>query len=137
MARILVVESDGGVRAFVTRVLRDAQHQVWSAESLAAAAASSSNGERDLVIMSVPAAADNELRRLVAEAKTRWRAPVLAICGCVTAERNIVEYESFVVLGKPFALHDLVDGVRVALERNPPEQSLVHEAVVQQNVAPG
>ena len=111
--RILVIETDPGVRAFVARVLREAGYEVATRGSIANASAGVPCEAFDLVILNASQSNRRNQAQLASEATLLWKAPVLIISGRTFAN-EAVRQKGFILLSKPFRPADLLKAVQTA-----------------------
>lgn len=116
MATVLVIEKEELVRTFLQRALQDG-HAVSTSDTVQAAARDFSGQSFDVVIVDGSAGTAHDMRQLAREARTRWHCAVIVTSGGSTLPDRLVEYDSFVLLSKPFRAADLIAGIRIARSR--------------------
>ena len=112
-----MIEKDDGVRGLVVRTLAARFGQVQEARSLLAAALDHQSRTFDLVIMNGGNGGYDDQLQLEREARALWASHVMLMSGAVVVPRPFIEYDSFVLLAKPFLTKDLLAAVEVALTR--------------------
>jgi DNA-binding response OmpR family regulator len=128
LPRVVVVEDDASIRAFVSMALEDLPVECITCESIAAALAALNDGPAVLVITDLMLGGESGLaltERLANDSALRGNARVAVFSAGLNAELNEVLSAQGVwrLLHKPVSLAALEACVRDALGQDPPTQS--------------
>lgn len=125
MARILVAEDDDNVRAFVTRALAHAGHEVTEAEDggIAAEICAEHEGAFDLLLSDIKMPVMDGISLALTVAATYPDLTILLMTGFADQRERAHGLEALIydVVPKPFSLQLLLDKVADALNRKPLE----------------
>ena len=111
MARVLVVDDEGGVREVLEDTLRDAGHKVTTVENAERARAQFQQGDYDIAIIDYVMPGEDGLS--LAEFLRSEHIPVVMITGSI--EIHELRRRDLPVLGKPFSSAELEQAIQVAL----------------------
>lgn len=117
MARLLVVEDEARLRAYLKRTLEADGHAVESAESGPEALLRLRDGEFDLVVLDLmlPGFDGFELMKRAFERRPEQRVLVLSAVTDVATRVRCLRTGAVDFLGKPFATAELVERIRTRL----------------------
>jgi CheY-like chemotaxis protein len=119
MARILVAEDDDNVRAFVTRALTHAGHEVTEAEDggIAAEICAEKNGEFDLLLSDIKMPVMDGVALALTVAAQYPDLTILLMTGFADQRERASGLNAIVhdVVTKPFSVHDIRTAVADAL----------------------
>jgi DNA-binding response OmpR family regulator len=114
MARILVIDDEPEMVAFVTRALEGVGHQVTSATDGAVGLGMALNDSPDLVVLDLvmPGVDGRHVLRALHAARPDCKVLVLSAEADVGARVELLEAGAIDFLGKPFAIRELLARVR-------------------------
>ena len=135
MARILIAEDDDNVRAFVTRALSHAGHEVVEAEDggLASEVMLEEEGRFDLLLSDIKMPVMDGIALALNVAASWPEVTIVLMTGFADQRERAHGLEALIydVIPKPFSLQMLMDKVADALAGRPPEiVSLARQAMI-------